>query len=82
MALSRQMAELRGRHAQRMGELFRKFLEQNQDIDPDLDEDTWTEQQTERWRQFTAPETERFAKKREELATRLRQERRAGPARA
>jgi hypothetical protein len=75
MARDRQMAELRGRHAQRMGALFRKFLQVNPTIDPDLDEDTWTREQTERWRQFTAAENERFAEEREQRANELRRPR-------
>jgi hypothetical protein len=72
MARDRQMAELRGRHAQRMGALFRQFLQLNPTIDPDLDEDTWTREQTEQWRQFTAAENERLAKEREQRANQLR----------
>jgi hypothetical protein len=75
MALSPQMAELRGRHTQRIGALYRDFLRDNPTIDPDLDEDTWTPQQTEQWRQFTAKENKKFAWEREQLANRLRQER-------
>ena len=75
MALSREMAELRRRHAQKMGALFREFLELNPTIDPDLDEDTWTLKQTEQWREFTAAENERFAKERAQLANHLRHNR-------
>lgn len=75
MGRSQEMAELRGRHAQRMAALFREFLRLNPTIDPDLDEDAWTPEQTEQWWQFTASETERFAKERTKLAWRLRNER-------
>ena len=34
-----EMAELRGRHAQKMGALFREFLRLNPTIDPDPDKD-------------------------------------------
>jgi hypothetical protein len=78
MGRSQEMAELRGRHAQKMGALFREFLRLNPTIDPDLDKDTWTPEQTEQWWQFTAPETERFAEERRELARRLRKERVVG----
>lgn len=75
MALSQEMAELRGRHAQKMGALFREFLELNPTIDPDLDEDKWTAEQTEQWWEFTSAETKRFAREREQLANRLRNDR-------
>lgn len=75
MARDRQMAELRGRHTQRMGALFREFLQRNPTIDPDLDKDTWTPEQTEQWRQFTADENSRFAQERARRAHQLRHER-------
>ena len=79
MARNRQMAELRGRHTQNMNALFREFLRRNPTIDPELDEDTWTPEQTEQWRQLTADENERFATAREQLAKRLRREHAVSP---
>jgi hypothetical protein len=75
MAPSQEMAELRGRHAQKMAKLFREFLRLNPTIDPDLDKDAWTPEQTEQWWQFTAAEAERFDEERKELANRLRHQR-------
>jgi hypothetical protein len=76
MARNRKMAELRGRHAQKIDALFREFLQRNPAIDPHLGEDTWTPEQTQQWRLFTTDEDTRFAKKREKLANRLRAEHR------
>lgn len=70
------MAELRGRHAQKIDALFREFLQRNPAIDPHLGEDTWTAEQTEQWRLFTTDEDKRFADKRERLTNRLREEHR------
>jgi hypothetical protein len=75
MARDRQMAELRGLHAQRMNALFRKFLRDNPDIDPGLDIDTWTLEQTAMWREVTAAENKRFAEERGQRAKQLRHER-------
>jgi hypothetical protein len=75
MARDRQMAELRGRHAQRLNALFREFLRRNPTIDPGLDVDTWTLEQTAMWREFTAAENKRFATERGQRATQLKRER-------
>jgi hypothetical protein len=60
--LDPRMASLRGQHAREIGRLFREFLKLHPSIDPDLDEDTWTEKQTEAWREFTAEEDAKFNK--------------------
>ncbi|OBK48970.1 hypothetical protein A5656_28805 [Mycobacterium gordonae] len=75
--ISPEMAQLRGRHTQRMGELYRAFLEENQSIDADLPEDSWTPEQAKMWWEFTAEETKRFAEERAALAERLRTEHRS-----
>nr|WP_156772888.1 hypothetical protein [Mycobacterium gordonae] len=60
-----------------MGELYRAFLEENQSIDADLPEDSWTPEQAKMWWEFTAEETKRFAEERAALAERLRTEHRS-----
>jgi hypothetical protein len=72
MARSRQMAELRGRHAREIRHLLREFVRQNPTIDIDLDQDNWTAAQNEAWRQFTAKADAKFVHERERLAEELR----------
>jgi len=74
MARSREMAELRDRHAQQLSALFRDFLRRNPTIVP-KDADTWTPEQAEQWRRLAAVENERFAKERAQLAKLLRADR-------
>lgn len=66
------MAELRGRHAQKMNSLYREFLHQHPEIDADLDQDTWTPEQTQQWWDFTEDVTKRFVEARRDLAVELR----------
>lgn len=74
MARDRRMAALRGQHARNIHALFEEFLRQNPAIEPHVAGDTWTDEQTDAWRDFTASENARFARERNELANKLRYE--------
>ncbi len=74
MARNRQMAALRGQHARNINDLFKEFLRQNPTIEPHVAGETWTDEQTDAWREFTASENARFARERDELANKLRTE--------